>query len=144
MLCAPTAVSINPRLAAQLSATCVRSRNCAAAPPYVSTTCVLTKRLLSPQQGDGSPAQQQQRTPFHGIRLPPIRIAAYLQRIAKYAKCSPVCFVMAETYLERLAEVSFSRPAWPSSPAVPMADFLCFMPAHVTSKNVQVSDTALM
>ncbi len=54
-------------------------------------------------QADSPPAQC--RTPFHGQRTPPISIAAYLERIAKYAKCSPVCFVMAETYLERLAEV---------------------------------------
>lgn len=46
-----------------------------------------------------------QRSPFHGMRSPPIGIGAYMERIAKYAKCSPVCFVMAEAYMERLAEV---------------------------------------
>lgn len=51
------------------------------------------------------------KTEFHGARQPPISIDDYLRRIAKYAKCSPVCFVMAHTYIERLAQV----PDGPSS-----------------------------
>ncbi len=42
---------------------------------------------------------------FHGHRPPPISIAAYLFRISKYAKCSPVCFAMAFSYLKRVAQV---------------------------------------
>lgn len=42
---------------------------------------------------------------FRGRRAPSIPIHAYLHRFAKYAKCSPVCFVMAQTYLERLSQV---------------------------------------
>ena len=46
-------------------------------------------------------------TIFHGLRLPPIGVHEYIMRIAKYARCSPVCFVMAYAYLERLAKVWF-------------------------------------
>lgn len=42
---------------------------------------------------------------FQGRRAPSITIYAYLHRFAKYAKCSPVCFVMAQTYLERLSQL---------------------------------------
>ncbi|KAK9816746.1 hypothetical protein WJX72_004508 [[Myrmecia] bisecta] len=45
-------------------------------------------------------------TSFHGLRPPPISIEAYIQRIGKYAKCSPVCFAMAYTYMERLARTN--------------------------------------
>jgi hypothetical protein len=43
-------------------------------------------------------------TPFHGLKVPPIAVDEYILRIAKHAKCSPVCFVMAYAYLERLAK----------------------------------------
>ncbi|MEW5298138.1 MAG: hypothetical protein WDW36_001291 [Sanguina aurantia] len=43
-------------------------------------------------------------TIFHGMRPPPITIPAYLERIAKYSRCSPVCFVMATSYIDRLVE----------------------------------------
>lgn len=43
-------------------------------------------------------------TPFHGLRPPPISIDAYIDRIAKYTKCSPVCFVMALVYIDLLSQ----------------------------------------
>lgn len=57
------------------------------------------------QQRLRQPAMRARETEFHGLRVPPISIAAYLRRIAQYAKCSPVCFVMAHSYIERLAKV---------------------------------------
>ena len=44
-------------------------------------------------------------TCFHCAQAPPISIRAYIQRIAKHSKCSPVCFIMAWSYLKRLAQV---------------------------------------
>lgn len=41
-------------------------------------------------------------TVFHGLRPPPISVEAYLERIAKYTKCSPVCFIMALSYMDVL------------------------------------------
>lgn len=43
-------------------------------------------------------------TAFHGLRPPPISIEAYLDRIAKYTKCSPVCFVMSLLYMDILCQ----------------------------------------
>lgn len=39
---------------------------------------------------------------FHSLKVPPIGIAEYLQRIVKYAYCSPECFIFALIYLDRL------------------------------------------
>lgn len=40
---------------------------------------------------------------FHGVRAPSISIAKYLERIYKYTKCSPACFVVGYVYIDRLA-----------------------------------------
>lgn len=41
--------------------------------------------------------------PFYGLRAPIISIAKYLERIYKYTKCSPACFVVGYAYIGRLA-----------------------------------------
>lgn len=48
-------------------------------------------RSLSPQK----------LTVFHGLRAPTISIEKYLERIFKYANCSPSCFVVAYAYIDR-------------------------------------------
>ncbi|XP_002985239.2 cyclin-U4-1 [Selaginella moellendorffii] len=40
-------------------------------------------------------------TVFHGLRAPSISIEKYLERIFKYANCSPACFVVAYAYMDR-------------------------------------------
>ncbi|KAJ7566238.1 hypothetical protein O6H91_02G093500 [Diphasiastrum complanatum] len=40
-------------------------------------------------------------TVFHGLRAPSISIGKYLERIFKYANCSPSCFVVAYAYINR-------------------------------------------
>ncbi|GAB2233830.1 hypothetical protein Droror1_Dr00003059 [Drosera rotundifolia] len=39
---------------------------------------------------------------FHGVRAPSISIPKYLERIYKYTKCSPSCFVVGYVYIDRL------------------------------------------
>lgn len=39
---------------------------------------------------------------FHSLKVPPIGIGDYLQRIVKYAYCSSECFIFALIYLDRL------------------------------------------
>lgn len=41
-------------------------------------------------------------TAFHGLRAPAISVGKYLERIFKYANCSPSCFVVAYIYIDRL------------------------------------------
>ncbi|KAI5078704.1 hypothetical protein GOP47_0006375 [Adiantum capillus-veneris] len=40
-------------------------------------------------------------TLFHGLRAPSISVPKYVERIFKYANCSPSCFVVAYVYLDR-------------------------------------------
>ncbi|KAL8171720.1 hypothetical protein V2J09_023524 [Rumex salicifolius] len=40
-------------------------------------------------------------TAFHGIKPPSLSVVQYLERISKYARCSPSCFVIAFIYIER-------------------------------------------
>lgn len=40
-------------------------------------------------------------TVFHGQRAPAISVEQYVERIFKYANCSPSCFVVAYAYLDR-------------------------------------------
>ncbi|XP_050225205.1 cyclin-U4-1-like [Mercurialis annua] len=41
---------------------------------------------------------------FHGLTRPNISVQSYLERIFKYANCSPSCFVVAYVYLDRFAQ----------------------------------------
>ncbi|KAM0052428.1 putative cyclin PHO80, Cyclin-like superfamily [Helianthus debilis subsp. tardiflorus] len=41
---------------------------------------------------------------FHGLTRPSISIESYLQRIFKYANCSPSCYVVAYVYLDRFTQ----------------------------------------
>lgn len=40
-------------------------------------------------------------TVLHGSRAPPVSIQQYIERIFKYAGCSPSCFVVAYIYVDR-------------------------------------------
>ncbi|GLT84272.1 hypothetical protein SLE2022_025130 [Rubroshorea leprosula] len=47
---------------------------------------------------------------FHGLTRPMISIQGYLERIFKYANCSPSCFIVAYVYLDRFAQMQPSLP----------------------------------
>ncbi|CAH9127207.1 unnamed protein product [Cuscuta epithymum] len=47
---------------------------------------------------------------FHGLTRPGISVRSYLERIFRYANCSPSCFVVAYVYLDRF---SHRHPALP-------------------------------
>ncbi|KAE8038551.1 hypothetical protein FH972_011050 [Carpinus fangiana] len=54
--------------------------------------------------------QPQQISVFHGLTRPTISIQSYLERIFKYANCSPSCFVVAYVYLDRFAQRQAALP----------------------------------
>ncbi|EFH58237.1 CYCP4_1 [Arabidopsis lyrata subsp. lyrata] len=54
--------------------------------------------------------QSQRVSVFHGLSRPTITIQSYLQRIFKYANCSPSCFVVAYVYLDRFTHRQPSLP----------------------------------
>ncbi|XP_023772778.1 cyclin-U4-1 [Lactuca sativa] len=47
---------------------------------------------------------QQKISAFHGLSRPSISIQSYLERIFKYANCSPSCYVVAYVYLDRFTQ----------------------------------------
>ncbi|GAA0173890.1 hypothetical protein LIER_27398 [Lithospermum erythrorhizon] len=47
---------------------------------------------------------------FHGLSRPTISIQSYLERIFKYANCSPSCYIVAYVYLDRFTQ---SQPELP-------------------------------
>ncbi|GAB4861994.1 Cyclin-U4-1 [Ancistrocladus abbreviatus] len=49
-------------------------------------------------------SQQQKVSVFHGLTRPTISIHGYLERIFKYANCSPSCFIVAYVYLDRFVQ----------------------------------------
>ncbi len=48
---------------------------------------------------------------FDGLRVPQISLRDYIQRISRYSKCSNVCFCMAFSYLQKLAQVIIAGPS---------------------------------
>lgn len=38
---------------------------------------------------------------FHGPKAPELSIQRYIERIFKYSKCSPSCFILAQIYIDR-------------------------------------------
>ncbi|XP_050237613.1 cyclin-P3-1 [Mercurialis annua] len=44
------------------------------------------------------------KTVFHGLRAPTLSIRQYVERIFKYAGCSPSCFIVAHIYVDRLIQ----------------------------------------
>ncbi|KAK8565960.1 hypothetical protein V6N13_021032 [Hibiscus sabdariffa] len=54
--------------------------------------------------------QAQKISVFHGLSRPTISIQNYLDRIYKYANCSPSCFIVAYVYLDRFSQRQPSLP----------------------------------
>ncbi|KAL2460955.1 Cyclin-U4-1 [Abeliophyllum distichum] len=54
--------------------------------------------------------QSQKISVFHGLSRPSISIQSYLERIFKYASCSPSCYIVAYVYLDRFTQ---RQPALP-------------------------------
>ncbi|KAL4361019.1 hypothetical protein GQ457_04G032860 [Hibiscus cannabinus] len=54
--------------------------------------------------------QAQNISVFHGLSRPTISIQNYLDRIYKYANCSPSCFIVAYVYLDRFSQRQPSLP----------------------------------
>ncbi|KAK8489794.1 hypothetical protein V6N13_096437 [Hibiscus sabdariffa] len=54
--------------------------------------------------------QSQKMSVFHGLTRPTISVRSYLERIFKYANCSPSCFVVAYVYLDRFVQMQPSLP----------------------------------
>lgn len=45
-------------------------------------------------------------TIYHGIKAPTLSIRQYIERIFKYSKCSPSCFVVAYIYMDKFIQAT--------------------------------------
>jgi hypothetical protein len=82
------------------------SRNkAAAAPRVVSVLAGLLERAAERGDAEGAAAaaSSAEVVVFRGRALPGIPVRRYVERIYRYAGCSPACFVVAYVYLDRLA-----------------------------------------
>ncbi|KAK1305724.1 Cyclin-U4-1 [Acorus calamus] len=59
------------------------------------------------------PPPHQRVSVFHGLTRPAISVQSYLERIFRYANCSPSCYVVAYIYLDRFAR---RQPQLPIDP----------------------------
>eukprot|EP00164_Ancoracysta_twista_P007516 GFYU01010676.1.p1 GENE.GFYU01010676.1~~GFYU01010676.1.p1 ORF type:complete len:178 (-),score=28.89 GFYU01010676.1:209-742(-) len=64
-------------------------------------SCVLNQLTLRNDKHGFDPGKV---TIFHALKPPAISIRSYLERIFKYASCSPECFVLALVYVDRIIQ----------------------------------------
>ncbi|KAL5796724.1 hypothetical protein ACOSQ2_001544 [Xanthoceras sorbifolium] len=70
-------------------------------PKILSVISTLLERSVQKNEMLLKTMQIKDITIFHGLREPTITIQQYIDRIFKYAACSPSCFVVAQIYVDR-------------------------------------------
>lgn len=91
------------------SSTMVDLENPDVMPKLIAFLSSLLQRVA--ESNDLNPRLQPQKiSVFHGLTRPNISIQSYLERIFKYANCSPSCFVVAYVYLDRFAQRQAALP----------------------------------
>ncbi|XP_022146902.1 cyclin-U4-1 [Momordica charantia] len=73
-------------------------------------SCLLQRVAESNDRNLSVQFQSHKISAFHGLTRPTISIQSYLDRIFKYANCSPCCFVIAYVYLDRFVQRQPSLP----------------------------------
>ncbi|KAL3647539.1 Cyclin-U4-1 [Castilleja foliolosa] len=68
----------------------------------IKSLSALLQRVAETNDVFGS-LNTQKMSIFQGLTRPTISVQSYLERIFKYANCSPSCFVVAYIYLDRFA-----------------------------------------
>ncbi|XP_002966846.2 cyclin-U4-1 [Selaginella moellendorffii] len=88
------------------SRSCERPRILAVLSSLLDRVVVKNERYAASATANG----HSNLTVFHGLRAPSISIDKYLERIFKYANCSPSCFVVAYVYIDRFIQQKPSLP----------------------------------
>ncbi|TKY65300.1 Cyclin-U4-1 protein [Spatholobus suberectus] len=79
-------------------------------PKLISFLSSQLKRVAESNDLNQQQLLHQKISVFHGLTRPPIPIQSYLERIFKYANCSPSCFIVAYVYLDRFTQRQPSLP----------------------------------
>ncbi|URD90698.1 Cyclin [Musa troglodytarum] len=73
-----------------------------AIPRVVAVLSTILERLAERNDAVHRPlALHHRASAFHGLTKPTISVRSYLERIFRYANCSPSCYVVAYIYLDR-------------------------------------------
>ena len=71
-------------------------------PRFLSFLSKLLERSVQENEISSETEQVKEAvTLFHGTKAPPVSIKQYMERIFKYAGCSPSCFIVAYIYVDR-------------------------------------------
>ncbi|KAK2988922.1 hypothetical protein RJ640_026190, partial [Escallonia rubra] len=73
-------------------------------PPRLITFLSSLLQKVAETNDTNRPFDTQMITAFHGLTRPTISLQSYLERIFKYACCSPSCYVVAYVYLDRFSQ----------------------------------------
>ncbi|KAE9617914.1 hypothetical protein Lal_00037926 [Lupinus albus] len=79
-------------------------------PKIITFLSSLLKRVAESNDLNQQQLINQKISVFHGLTRPTITIQSYLERIFKYANCSPSCFIVAYVYLDRFTQMQPSFP----------------------------------
>ncbi|KAJ6804542.1 cyclin-P4-1 [Iris pallida] len=79
-----------------------------AVPRVVAVLSSVLERVS--ERNDDDPSSAPKRSAFRGVSRPAISVRSYLERIFRYANCSPSCYVVAFVYLDRFASRHPSVP----------------------------------
>ncbi|KAI4338768.1 hypothetical protein MLD38_023782 [Melastoma candidum] len=71
---------------------------------------ILSSLLENLAESNEREARPRVASVFHGLTRPAISVQQYLERIFKYANCSPCCLVVAYVYLDRFSRRQPSLP----------------------------------
>ncbi|GAB2281253.1 hypothetical protein Dimus_015858 [Dionaea muscipula] len=76
-------------------------------PRFLSLLASLLERSVQKSEISLETAQtKDDLTTFHGLRAAPVTIQQYMDRIYKYAGCSPSCFIVAYIYVDRYLQLN--------------------------------------
>ncbi|XP_014516152.1 cyclin-U4-1 [Vigna radiata var. radiata] len=79
-------------------------------PKVISFLSSMLEKVAESNDHNQKLQQQHKISVFHGLTRPNISIQNYLERIFKYANCSPSCFIVAYVYLDRFTQRQPSLP----------------------------------
>lgn len=70
----------------------------------VAALAGILERVAERNDAVGTPAEAAPASAFRATTKPGISVRAYVARIARFAGCSPACYVVAYIYLDRLLQ----------------------------------------
>ncbi|CAI7787595.1 unnamed protein product [Closterium sp. NIES-54] len=100
----PPALIAQPKSYSGLSTLEIEPDTTAERPRILGILSSILDHVVSRNEAKQAKSGDRKLTVFHGLRAPAITVEKYLERIFKYANCSPACFVVAYAYIDRILQ----------------------------------------